>query len=215
VTFWQERLTSTTTDVGLAFIREVHGVYARAYIVTPMRTDASCIYCRQARVEISRRQAECEVRCTACHHVWNGLAPLTNQRALQQFAMYGRLSDKPGARMFAECQHPVMKVVRLSDVEVVGPNGILARPFIEGEHSNVRVIRLAAGQALPAHRRGSSDLMLYVTDGEGELETPAGPEPFAAGALACYRGDEELRVRNSGAAVMTVLAFLAPKFAAG
>ena len=56
--------------------------------------------------------------------------------------------------------------------------------------------------------------MLYVADGEGELET-AGRVPFERGALAFYRGEEELRVRNSGHAEMTLLAFLAPKFATG
>jgi hypothetical protein len=37
--------------------------------------------------------------------------------------------------------------------------------------------------------------------------------PFTAGCLAWYRGDEELRVVNSGDEEMTMLAFLAPKFA--
>jgi hypothetical protein len=47
-----------------------------------------------------------------------------------------------------------------------------------------------------------------------ELDEPAGATPFTAGGLAFYRGDEELRVRNSGLAELTLLAFIAPKFPA-
>ena len=105
-----------------------------------------------------------------------------------------------------------MKIARIQDVPHAEPEGFLARPFLEGSQSNVRVIRLGSGQALPPHRHGDSDLMLYVSDGQGELETPTGRVPFTAGCLAWYRGDEELRVANTGDAEMTMLAFLAPKF---
>jgi len=108
-----------------------------------------------------------------------------------------------------------MKVAHLEDVEHAADGTFLARPLLEGDQSNVRIIRLAVGQALPPHRHGNSDLMLYVADGEGELDTPAGPVPFERGALAFFRGEEELRVRNSGQLEMTLLAFLAPKFATG
>jgi quercetin dioxygenase-like cupin family protein len=108
-----------------------------------------------------------------------------------------------------------MKLARFQDVETAADDKFLARPLLEGDQCNVRIIRLAVGQALPPHRHGSSDLMLYVADGVGELDTPAGAVPFERGALAFYRGDEELRVRNSGNAELTLLAFLAPKFATG
>ena len=106
-----------------------------------------------------------------------------------------------------------MRVIRVQDAEDYNPARFIARPFIEGDHANVRLIRLAPGQALPPHGHNTSDLFLYVAEGAGELETPAGNVPFAAGSLAHYRGEEELRVRNTGLAGMTLLAFLAPKFA--
>jgi quercetin dioxygenase-like cupin family protein len=108
-----------------------------------------------------------------------------------------------------------MKLARVQDVEPAPDGKFLARPFLEGEQCNVRIIRLAVGQALPPHRHGDSDLMLYVADGVGELDTSSGVVPFERGALAFYRGDEELRVRNSGTTEMTLLAFLTPKFATG
>src|SRR5437868_4641291 len=108
-----------------------------------------------------------------------------------------------------------MEIAHITDVEHPGAGTFLARPLLEGVHSNVRIIRLAAGQALPPHRHGESDLMLYAADGSGELDTSTGAVPFAAGDLACYRGHEELRVRNTGDREMTLLAFLAPKFARG
>lgn len=107
-----------------------------------------------------------------------------------------------------------MKIARIADVEAPDASGLLARPFLEGEQSNVRIIRVAAGHALPPHRHGSSDLMLYVVSGQGELDTADGPSPFGAGSLAFYRGEEELRVRNAGNDELIMLAFLTPKFAA-
>jgi hypothetical protein len=55
--------------------------------------------------------------------------------------------------------------------------------------------------------------MLYVVDGQGAIDSPTGSVSFAAGALASYGGDEELRVSNTGVSEMTMLAFLAPKLA--
>jgi quercetin dioxygenase-like cupin family protein len=106
-----------------------------------------------------------------------------------------------------------MKLVSIHDAERPESQVIFARPLLEGEQSNVRLIRLAAGQALPPHRHGNSDLMLYAADGEGQLDLAEGPFAFRAGCLAFYRGDEELRVRNTGPTDLTLLAFLSPKFA--
>src|SRR5215207_5731669 len=105
-----------------------------------------------------------------------------------------------------------MKIARSYDVEHAPPGSFVARPFLEGDQCNVRIIRLAAGQALPPHRHGASDLMLYVADGQGQLETPTGSVTFTRGDIAFYRGDEELPVRNAGDGELTLLAFLAPKF---
>ena len=107
-----------------------------------------------------------------------------------------------------------MKIARIGDVEAPDASGLLARPFLEGDQSNVRVIRVAAGHALPPHRHATSDLMLYVVAGDGELDTSDSNIPFGAGSLAFYRGDEELRVRNAGQDELMMLAFLTPKFAA-
>lgn len=106
-----------------------------------------------------------------------------------------------------------MKLASIHDVEHAADGTFLAQPLIEGDQSNVRIIRLAGGQALPPHRHASSDLMLYVVDGQGELETPTSVMPFAAGQIAFYQGAEELKVRNTGTTEMTLLAFLSPKFA--
>jgi len=56
--------------------------------------------------------------------------------------------------------------------------------------------------------------MLYAVAGQGQLDRADGPVELNAGSLAFYRGDEELRLRNTGAAELTLLAFLAPKLAA-
>ena len=110
------------------------------------------------------------------------------------------------------CDAVAMEIVSLSDGPGYDSNRLVAEPLIEGSQSNVRIIRLSPGQTLPPHRHGSSDLMLFAVEGEGILDTDSGPIVFRAGSLACYRGDEELRVSNEGRVGLTLLAFLAPPF---
>lgn len=105
-----------------------------------------------------------------------------------------------------------MEIVSLADAPAYDPEHVVARPFLDGAQSNVRVIRLSPGQTLPPHTHGASDLMLYGAEGAGVLHTADGPVPFAAGSLAHYRGDEELRVTNDTSSGLTLLAFLAPPF---
>jgi len=111
-----------------------------------------------------------------------------------------------------QCYTSVVDIVRLSDIPGYDNDKLIAQPFIEGSQSNVRVIKLSPGQALPPHRHGSSDLMLFAVEGEGVLQTENDPIALAAGSLAFYRGDEELRVSNEGRVGLTLLAFLAPPF---
>ena len=92
------------------------------------------------------------------------------------------------------------------------PGKVEADELLEGEHSNVRLIRLSPGVALPPHQHAQSDLMLYVVEGEATLETEAGPERFETGALARFGVGEELWVTNDSDVGVTLLAFLAPKF---
>ncbi len=106
----------------------------------------------------------------------------------------------------------MVEIISLSDAPGYNDNQLIAEPLIEGLQSNVRIIRLSPGQALPPHRHGSSDLMLFAVEGEAVLETETGTVAFRAGSLAFYRGDEELRVSNKGLTGVTLLAFLAPPF---
>lgn len=106
----------------------------------------------------------------------------------------------------------LMEIVTLADAPSYDPERLVTEPFLDGSQSNVRVIRLSPGQTLPPHTHGTSDLMIYAVEGAGVLETVDGTVAFAAGSLAFYRGDEELRVTNDGEAGLTLLAFLAPPF---
>ena len=92
------------------------------------------------------------------------------------------------------------------------PEGVVAEALLEGSQSNVRVIRLSPGQALPPHTHGVSDLMLFAVEGRGVLTTADGPVSFAEGSLAYFPGNEELNVANDGPTGLTLLAFLAPVF---
>lgn len=105
-----------------------------------------------------------------------------------------------------------MDIISLSDAPGYDSNRLVAEPLLEGSQSNVRLIRLSPGQSLPPHRHGASDLMLFAVEGEGVIGTDDGTVRFGAGSLACYRGDEELRLSNEGPTGLTLLAFLAPPF---
>jgi quercetin dioxygenase-like cupin family protein len=105
-----------------------------------------------------------------------------------------------------------MDIVTLSDAPGYESDRVVAQPLLEGSQCNVRVIRLSPGQALPPHTHGASDLMLFAVEGEGTLDTCDGPVRFGAGCLAFYRGDEKLRVANTGQCGLTLLAFLSPPF---
>jgi quercetin dioxygenase-like cupin family protein len=105
-----------------------------------------------------------------------------------------------------------MEIVALANASAYDRDRIVAEPFLEGSQCNVRVIRLSPGQTLPAHTHGMSDLMIYAVEGDGTLDTDDGPRAFAAGSLAYYRGNEELRLTNAGSTGVTLLAFLAPPF---
>jgi quercetin dioxygenase-like cupin family protein len=104
-----------------------------------------------------------------------------------------------------------MQMRHLHDMLRPPDQAMLARPVLDGDQSSVRIIRLGPGQALPPHRHGASDLMLYAVSGAGQLDSPDGAQAFDSGALAYLRGDEELRLRNVGSDELTLLAFIAPK----
>lgn len=108
-----------------------------------------------------------------------------------------------------------MHLVRPTAIASYDDDRFVAVGVLSGTHSNVRMIRLGPGQALPPHTHGSSDVFLYVVEGTGELDTPDGLVAIAPGDLAQYRGDEELRVANTAEVGMTLLAFLAPVFPPG
>ncbi|MEO8264398.1 MAG: cupin domain-containing protein [Ilumatobacteraceae bacterium] len=100
----------------------------------------------------------------------------------------------------------------LADAPDYDSERFVAAPFLDGSQSNVRVIRLSPGQTLPPHTHSASDLMIYIVEGSGSIDTEGGTIAFVSGSLAFFRGDEELRLSNTGATGLTALAFLAPPF---
>lgn len=105
-----------------------------------------------------------------------------------------------------------MRMITRTDLPSYDGNQFVAEPLLEGTQSNVRIIRLSAGQSLPTHTHSTSDLMLYAVEGSGTLDVDGAPVDFEAGSLAFFRGDEELRLSNTSPSGFTALAFLAPPF---
>lgn len=105
-----------------------------------------------------------------------------------------------------------MKMTTLAEAPDYDSDRFVAEPMLDGTQSNVRIIRLSPGQALPTHTHATSDLMIYIVEGSGELDVDGSTVDFAAGSLAFFRGDEELRLANNSTTGLTALAFLAPPF---
>lgn len=105
-----------------------------------------------------------------------------------------------------------MRMTTLADAADYNSDRVVAEPLLDGTQSNVRIIRLSAGQTLPTHTHATSDLMIYIVEGSGELEVDGTTMEFVAGSLAYFRGDEELRLSNNSTSGLTALAFLAPPF---
>lgn len=105
-----------------------------------------------------------------------------------------------------------MDVVNISEVAPFSSEKYVAQALLDGEKSNVRIIRLGPGQTLPPHTHGESDLFLYLVEGQGQFDTESGKHVHPAGSLIFMKGTEELRVSNAGRTGLTLLAFLSPKF---
>lgn len=105
-----------------------------------------------------------------------------------------------------------MKMTTLADAPAYDSERFVAEPLLDGTQSNVRVIRLSPGQSLPTHTHSTSDLMIYIVEGSGTLDVDGTDVAFVAGALAYFRGEEELRLANNSTTGLTALAFLAPPF---
>ena len=105
-----------------------------------------------------------------------------------------------------------MKFIDINSVALFNAEKFVAQALLEGEKSNVRIIRLSSGQTLPPHTHGDSDLFLFIVEGEGEFNSENGSQILPCGSLIFMKGSEELRVSNSGKSGLTLLAFLTPKF---
>lgn len=105
-----------------------------------------------------------------------------------------------------------MKITNLTAATPYSDESFVAEEFLEGNKSNVRIIRLNPGQVLPPHKHVDSDLMLYVVEGIVHLDTDGGEEFLGHGSLVFIPSDEELRASNQREHPVTLLAFLSPKF---
>jgi quercetin dioxygenase-like cupin family protein len=105
-----------------------------------------------------------------------------------------------------------MRMVSMADGPGFDPGQAVAAELVRGERASVRIIRVGAGQSLPAHSHGESDLMLYVADGTAVLGEGDDEVVAPAGTIAHLRGEEELRLRCEDHPGVTLLAFLAPAF---
>lgn len=105
-----------------------------------------------------------------------------------------------------------MKTVTMADGPGFDPGKAVAAELVRGNQASVRMIRIGAGQSLPAHSHGESDLMLYVAEGTAILGGEDAEVLAPPGTIAHFRGEEVLKVRCEDSGGTTLLAFLAPPF---
>lgn len=84
-----------------------------------------------------------------------------------------------------------MRVASIHDVAPYNPDKFVAQTLIEGDKSNVRIIRLSAGQTLPPHTHAGSDLFLFAAEGQGEIVTDSGPQAVPQGSMIAMTGTQE------------------------
>ncbi|GAA2246145.1 hypothetical protein GCM10010232_36590 [Streptomyces amakusaensis] len=62
--------------------------------------------------------------------------------------------------------------------------GALWRLAAQGRQLDANLVRVPPGEGVPVHVEPDLDVLLCVVTGDGELETDAGRQPLAAGAVA-------------------------------
>ena len=69
----------------------------------------------------------------------------------------------------------------------------MSAELVRGDRASVRMIRVGAGQSLPAHSHGESDLMLYVAEVAAILAGEDAEVVAQTGTIAHFRGEEVLK----------------------
>lgn len=103
-----------------------------------------------------------------------------------------------------------MHTIQLHDFEQTSPDGFTKRMIRETPHALVFMLNFEAGQTLPAHTHGESDVLLTVLAGEGEVTVDGRAERVRPGLAVHCEGKESLSARNTGTAPLSLLVFLYP-----
>jgi len=92
----------------------------------------------------------------------------------------------------------------LSDPEA--RDGVLWKIAEDHRQLDANLVRLAAGARVAGHAEPDLDVLLYVVEGSGALDTPQGEQPLMVGSLAwlVHGSTRSLRAGPCGLAYLTV-----------
>ncbi len=103
-----------------------------------------------------------------------------------------------------------MKTYELHDFMPTSPEGFTKRVFQKSPNGLVFTLNFLPGQTLTPHTHLTSDLLVTVLEGQGEVEVDDKAMPVSQGTVVWCEGHERFGLRNTGAGRLTLLVVLYP-----
>ncbi|MFU0824203.1 cupin domain-containing protein [Clostridium sp.] len=104
-----------------------------------------------------------------------------------------------------------MKLDNVKDKMVYLPNSITKRLIFSGEKVLNFILNLMPGQEIPPHQHESSDLILYVIAGGGELTIDDKKQDIAEGDVVYCTGEEMFSLINNTDKNLSCFVVIAPR----
>ncbi len=103
-----------------------------------------------------------------------------------------------------------MKRYQVQDFEPTSQEGFTKRVFQKSPHGLVFTLNFLPGQTLAPHTHVTSELLVTVLDGQGEVQVDDKPSPISQGTIVWCQGHERFGVRNTGPGRLSLLVVLYP-----
>jgi quercetin dioxygenase-like cupin family protein len=103
-----------------------------------------------------------------------------------------------------------MKVEKLADKTVFSDKTFTKRVLFNEDKVLNFVLNLKPGQTLPPHTHESSELIVHVITGEGDVTVDKNVHKVSGGDVLFCKGEEVFSVKNTGEADMSCFVIIAP-----
>ncbi len=103
-----------------------------------------------------------------------------------------------------------MKSFKLDNYRDTSAAGFTKRMLSQSAHALVFMLNFEAGQTLPTHTHGESEIVVTLVAGEGEATIDGKAEALGPGTVLRCEGSEAFGVRNTGQQPLSLMVVLAP-----